>query len=119
MEAQHDAFYDQGPLRAVYSVSVTIGDLIMPDGHSLEGIGHSGRGTAPDRCRPGERSRSCDGAGRCIGRSDTNSRECWQTVSGEGGDVLATCLIRHLAWMVQRAPHGTPQSDTNWGECVP
>ena len=39
MQAQHDVFFDQGPLRAVYFVSVTIGDLIMPDGHSLEGIG--------------------------------------------------------------------------------
>ena len=39
MEAQHEVFFDQAPLRAVYFVSVTIGDLIMPDGHSLEGVG--------------------------------------------------------------------------------
>ena len=39
MEAQHDVFFDQGPLRAVYFVSVTVGDLAMPDGHSLEGVG--------------------------------------------------------------------------------
>lgn len=39
MEALHDVFFDQGPLRAVYFESVTVGDLIMPDGHSLEGVG--------------------------------------------------------------------------------
>ena len=39
MEAQHDVFFDQGPLRAVYFMSVTVGDVIMPDGHSLEGVG--------------------------------------------------------------------------------
>jgi carboxyl-terminal processing protease len=39
MAAQHDVFFDQGPLRAVYFVSVTVGDLIMPDGHRLEGVG--------------------------------------------------------------------------------
>jgi carboxyl-terminal processing protease len=39
MEAQHDVFFDHGPLGAVYFVSITIGDLIMPDGHSLEGVG--------------------------------------------------------------------------------
>jgi carboxyl-terminal processing protease len=39
MEAQHEVFFDQGPLRAVYYMSVTVGDLIMPDGHSLEGVG--------------------------------------------------------------------------------
>ena len=39
MEADYDGFVDQGPQSAVYFVSVSVGDLIMPDGHSLEGVG--------------------------------------------------------------------------------